>query len=120
MELVIVACILLFHSKSLLVITLLVTLGLVFLLQIGLFIVMRSILAQELIVKFFAIGFLVMKKGVLNLSPEIVKADSWYGYLARKVFKSKKFTFEEAKTFAILAEDWNGSYGDLLITVRTL
>lgn len=119
-ELVIVSSILLFHSKSLLVLLLLITLGLVFLVQMVFFIVMRSVLAQELIVKFFAIGFLVLKKGVLNLSPEIVKADSWYGYLARKIFKSKKFTQEEAKTFAILAEDWNGSYGDLLITVRTL
>jgi hypothetical protein len=81
---------------------------------------MRSILAQELIVKFFAIGFLVLKKGVLNLPPDIAKAESWYGAKARKIFKNKKFTKEEEETFTILAEDWNGTYGELLITVRTL
>lgn len=119
-ELVIVSSIILFHSKSLLVNVLLATLVMVFLLQVVFFITMRSILAQELLVKFFAIGYLVFKKGVLNLSPDITNAPSWYGYIARKIFKSKKFTKDEDETFAILAEDWNGTYGDLLVTVRTL
>ena len=119
-DLLIVSSIILFHDKFILVNILLVCLAILALLQTVFFILMRSILAQELIVKFFAVGYLVFKKGVLNLSPDITKAESWYGYLARKIFKSKKFTIEEVETFTILAEDWNGTYGELLITVRTL
>jgi len=117
---VIVASIIFFHSKIMLVNLLLICLAILALLQTVFFIVMRSMLAQELIVKFFAIGYLVLKKGVLNLPPDIAKAESWYGAKARKIFKSKKFTTEEKETFTILAEDWNGTYGELLITVRTL
>ena len=120
LELTILGSILLLHSKIAVVGILLTLLIIVGLIQAVFFIVMKSLLAQEILIKFFAIGLLVLKKGILNLSPEIVKADRWYGRRARKIFASKKFTKDEEKTFNILAEDWNGTYGDLLEAVRTL
>lgn len=119
-ELIILASIILLHSKIAVVSILLFFLIMVGFVQAVFFTVMKSILAQEVLIKFFAIGLLVFKKGVLNLSPEIVKADRWYGRRARKIFASKKFTKDEEETFNILAEDWNGTYGDLLEAVRTL
>ena len=120
LELTILGCILLLHSKIAVVSILLFFLIMVGLIQAVFFTVMKSILAQEILIKFFAIGLLAFKKGILNLSPEIVKADRWYGRRARKIFASKKFTKDEEETFNILAEDWNGTYGDLLEAVRTL
>ena len=119
-ELVILASIILLHSKIAVVSILLFFLIIIGFVQALFFTIMKSILAQEILIKFFAIGLLVFKKGVLNLSPEIVKVDKWYGRRARKIFASKKFTKDEVETFNILSEDWNGTYGDLLEAVRTL
>jgi hypothetical protein len=68
----------------------------------------------------FAVPLYVLKKGILNITPEILKVNTWYGRRARKIFANKKFTDGEVETFQVLSMDWNGSYGDLLDASKSL
>ena len=119
-ELLLLSSILLLHSNIALVSVLLSFLVSAFIAQTLFFLFMKSLLVQEYTMQLFAVSFYVLEKGILNISPEIVKANKWYGRRARKIFASKKFTDGELETFQILSKDWNGSYGDLLEATRSL
>jgi hypothetical protein len=119
-ELVILSCILILHKNNILVSLLLASLSLVFFTQTLFIIFMKSLLVQEYAMQLFAVPFYVLKKGILNITPEILKVNTWYGRRARKIFANKKFTDGEVETFQVLSKDWNGSYGDLLEASRSL
>ena len=119
-ELVLLSSILLLHKNNTLVSLLTSFLILAFFTQIAFTLFIKSILVQEHVMQLFAVTFYVLKKGILNITPEIIKVNKWYGRRARKIFASKKFTDGEVETFQTLSKDWNGSYGDLLEATRSL
>ena len=119
-ELVLLSSILLLHKNNTLVILLSLLLILAFFTQIAFTLFIKSILVQEYVMQLFAVTFYVLKKGILNINPEVIKVNKWYGRRARKIFASKKFTDGEIETFQILSKDWNGSYGDLLEASKSL
>ena len=120
LELSLLLGIILLHENLLLVTVLLAILIVVGSIQIVFFTIMRSILAQEVATKLLAVAILIAKKGIINLSPDIKKINSWYGYLARKIYSKKKFTSSDAHTYDVLSKEWTGSYGELLDAVEKL
>ena len=119
-ELSLLLVIILLHENLLAVTALLTILIVVVSIQLAFYAIMRSVLAQEVATKFLAIAILIAKKGIINLSPDIKKINSWYGYLARKIYSKKKFTSVDAHTYDVLSKEWSGSYGELLDAVEKL
>ena len=119
-ELALLLSIISFHSSVIAVGIGLIFLGLVFTAQLTYFLFMRNNTYYQGVVKLFALSFLVIRRGILNLRADVVGLNSWYGWRARRILKKKNFNNSEIETYTALLHEWSGRYGDLLKAVRSL
>ena len=119
-ELSFLIAIILLHGSLIALSIGLILLGFVFAAQVAFFLFMRNYLYYQWFVKLFALSFLVIRKGVLNLRADVAGLNSWYGWRARRILKKKNFSKSEMETYTALLHEWSGSYGELLTAVRSL